>query len=150
MRPSLTRLLALALAITPALHAQFSSGSTGSDGALSYTTAGTYTFDPVALGLNPAGDNVFNFTTITIAANVTLLMPADVLRNRAVIWLATGNVVIAGTLALEGAGGAAMGATNPGQARLPAMPGPGGYPGGGRLISTSPATNGGGLGGGVA
>jgi hypothetical protein len=151
MRPSLTRLLALALAITPALHAQFSSGSTGSDGALSYTTAGTtYTFDPVALGLNPAGDNVFNFTTITIAANVTLLMPADVLRNRAVIWLATGNVVIAGTLALEGAGGAAMSATNPGQARSPAMPGPGGYPGGVGAYLTSPATNGGGLGGGVA
>jgi len=137
-----------ALAIAPALHAQFSSGSTGSDGALNYTTAGTYTFDPQVLGLNPAGDNVFNFTTINIGANVTLNMPADVLRNRAVIWLASGNVTITGTLNLAGANGATMSASNPGQARYPAMPGAGGFPGGVGQYLTSPATNGDGLGAG--
>src|SRR5690349_3158008 len=42
----------------------FSSGSTGADGPLSYTTPGTYIFDPKALNIDPEGDNVFNFTTI--------------------------------------------------------------------------------------
>jgi hypothetical protein len=64
MRLSMTRLWIFGLAIAPALHAQFSSGSTGSDGALNLTTPGTTVFDPVAMGLNPAGDNIFNFTTI--------------------------------------------------------------------------------------
>lgn len=149
MRTSLKSLLLLTLAIAPALRAQFNSGSNGSDGALNYTTAGTYTFDPQILGLNAAGDNVFNFTTINIAANVTLNMPADVLRNRAVIWLAQGNVTIAGTLALQGANGAAESSTNPGQARSPAMPGAGGFPGGVGAYLTSPATNGDGYGAGV-
>jgi hypothetical protein len=148
MKPSLTRLL-LVLTIAPALQAQFSSGSTGSDGALNYPTPGTYTFDPQALGLNPAGDNVFNFTTINIAANVTLNMPADVLRNKPVIWLATGNVTIAGVLNLNGANGAAQSASNPGATRSPAMPGAGGFPGGVGAWMTSAATNGDGYGGGT-
>jgi len=149
MRPSLTRLLVFALVITPVLRAQFSSGSTGSDGALNLTTPGTVVFDPVAMGLNPAGDNIFNFTTINVGANVTLVMTADVLRNRSVIWLATGNVTIAGVLALEGASGTPYSGNNPGAMRSPAMPGPGGFPGGVGGYLTSPATNGGGYGGGV-
>ena len=40
----------------------FTSGSTGSDGALSYTTPGTYNFDPSVGNLDPSGDNIFNFT----------------------------------------------------------------------------------------
>ncbi len=120
----------LALALTPAAQAQFSSGSTGSDGALNLTTGGTVIFDPVAMGLNPAGDNVFNFTTINIAANTTVVMTAGALRNRPVIWLATGNVTIAGKLNLQGADGALLNASNPGETRFPAMPGPGGFPGG--------------------
>jgi hypothetical protein len=144
-----SRLLATALALMPAAWAQFSSGSTGSDGALNYPTAGTYTFDPVVLGLNPAGDNIFNFTTINIAANVTLLMPANVLRWKPVIWLASGNVTIAGTLNLNGAGGANMGGINPGETRYPAIPGAGGFPGGMGAYLTSPATPGGGWGGGT-
>ena len=91
MKLSVTGLMLMAVAIAP-LRAQFSSGSNNSDGALSFTTPGMYTFDPQVLGLNPAGDNVFNFTTINVAAGVTLNMPADVLRNRAVIWLASGVV----------------------------------------------------------
>jgi hypothetical protein len=149
MKSLLTRLLVLALTAAPALRAQFSSGSTGSDGALNLTTAGTVIFDPVAMGLNPAGDNIFNFTTINIAANVTLVMTADVLRNRPVIWLASGNVTIAGTINLSGANGAALSTTNIGDSRYPAMPGPGGFPGGVGAYLASSATNGGGYGGGV-
>ena len=150
MKASLTLWLLLALAVmTPALHAQFSSGSNGSDGALNYTTPGTYIFDPQVLSLNPAGDNVFNFTTINVASGVTLVMTADVLRNRAVVWLASGAVTIAGALNLQGANGAAMSVINPGQARYPAMPGPGGFPGGIGAYLTSPATNGDGFSGGV-
>jgi hypothetical protein len=153
MRSVLTGLFLLALAIAPAARAQFSSGSTGSDGALNFTTAGTYTFDPQVLGLDPAGDNVFNFTTINIAAGVTLNMPAEVLRNKSVIWLASGNVTIAGTLNLAGANGSAeAGGTgnNPGQGRYPAMPGAGGFPGGVGQYLSSAATNGDGFGAGVA
>jgi hypothetical protein len=152
MRSALTGLFLLALAVAPAARAQFSSGSTGSDGALTYTTAGTYTFDPQVLGLDPAGDNIFNFTTINIASGVTLNMPADVLRNRSVIWLASGTVTIAGTLNLAGANGSAeSGGTgnNPGQGRYPAMPGAGGFPGGVGQYLSSPATNGDGYGAGV-
>src|SRR5580658_228940 len=112
MKRSLTRLLLFALALAPAMHAQFSSGSTGADGALTLTTAGTVVFDPVAMGLNPAGDNIFNFTTITIGPATTVVMTADVVRNRSVIWLASGNVSIQGTLNLSGAAGAAMSASN--------------------------------------
>jgi hypothetical protein len=152
MRSALTGLFLLALAIAPAARAQFSSGSTGSDGALNYPTPGTYTFDPQVSNLNPAGDNVFNFTTINIASGVILNMPADVLRNRSVIWLASGAVTIAGTLNLAGANGSAeAGGTgnNPGQGRYPAMPGAGGFPGGVGQYLSSAATNGDGFGAGV-
>lgn len=147
MKTLFTALLVCVLAVS--LHAQFSSGSTGSDGALNLTTPGTVIFDPVAMGLNPAGDNVFNFTTINIASNVTLVMTADVLRNRPVIWLATGNVTIAGTIELSGANGATINSNNIGASRYPAMPGPGGFPGGVGAYQGSPATNGGGYGGGT-
>lgn len=149
MKITWSNLLVVGLAISPVAHAQFNSGSNGSDGALSYTTAGTYTFDPAVMGLNPAGDNVFNFTTINIPVGVTVNMPADVLRNRSVIWLASGNVTIGGTLNLQGANGAVLSAANPGLARSPSMPGPGGFPGGVGSYLTSPATNGGGVNGGV-
>jgi hypothetical protein len=139
----------VAIASVPALDAQFSSGSTGSDGALSYTTPGTYLFNPEALGLDPVGDNIFNFTTINIAAGVTLQLTADLVRNKSVIFLASGNVTIAGALNLNGANGAADSATDPGAGRYPAMPGPGGFPGGVGAYLSSPATNGGGWGGGA-
>jgi hypothetical protein len=136
--------------VSPALFAQFSSGSTGSDGALNLTTAGTVVFDPVAMGLDPAGDNIFNFTTINIGPSTTVVMTANLVRNNSVIWLATGTVTISGTINLAGANGAAMAAANPGATRSPAEPGPGGFPGGVGAYLSSPATAGGGYGGGVA
>jgi hypothetical protein len=128
------QILVLALSsmvCAPVTWAQFSSGSTGADGAYSPTVSGD--FDPVALGLNAAGDNVFNFTTINIPVGVTIKLRASKLRNTAVTWLATGNVTIAGALDLSGAGGAvgntdlaAQLASN----RVLPEPGPGGYTGG--------------------
>src|ERR1039457_4794240 len=95
-------------ALAPTLgQAQFTSGSTGSDGALNLTTPGTAIFHPTALNPppDPAGDNVFNFTTINIGAGVTVVMQAHLLRNKSVIWLATGDVTIAGMLSLSGGNG---------------------------------------------
>src|SRR4051812_44244551 len=77
-------------------HAQtVSSGSNGSDGALNYTTPGTYYFDPKAFNppLNPAGDNVFNFTTINIASGVVVKVSSKILTGP-VYWLAQGAVII--------------------------------------------------------
>jgi hypothetical protein len=110
----------------------FSSGSTGSDGALTYTTPGTYSMDPAALNLNPAGDNIFNFTTITIASGVTLRLDSGNLRGKPVIWLATGNVTIAGTLDLSGINAPNLGSLGADwiSQRLPTSPGAGGFPGG--------------------
>ncbi len=130
-------LLAALFGATSGAAQAFISGSTGSDGALNFTTPGTIDFDPVALGLNPAGDNIFNFTTINIAAGVTVNMRASKLRERSVVFLATGAVTIAGTLALNGATGYPGGS----DATLwaPSEPGPGGYPGGaGGTISSQP------------
>ena len=118
----------------------FSSGSTGSDGALTYTTPGSYSFDPAALGLNAAGDNIFNFTTINIASGVTLRLDSGNLRGKPVIWLATGNVTIAGTLDLTGTNApnlASLGADWISQ-RTPTSPGAGGFPGG---VGARPGTN---------
>ena len=118
--------LALALTVAmPALYGQFSSGSTGADGALSFTTPGTIDFDPVVLGINAAGDNIFNFTTINIASGVTVKLRASKVRNTSVVWLATGAVAIAGTLDLSGFSGNAGNGMHE-----QSEPGPGGYAGG--------------------
>jgi hypothetical protein len=130
---------ALLLPVDAFGQAPFSSGSDTSDGALSFITPGTYNFDPTALGLNKSGDNIFNFTTINIGTGVTLNLQNSYLRGKPVIWLATGNVSIAGTLVLDGAGGqnlSAYGADWISQ-RYPTQPGPGGYPGG---VGSRPGT----------
>ena len=111
----------------------FTSGSTGADGALDFSgvPAGTTViFDPAALRdppLDPEGDSVYHFTTINIPAGVTVRLKADVLGTAPVHWLATGAVQIDGTLNLSGEPG------HPGDTSAvfsPAVPGPGGFPGG--------------------
>src|SRR6202795_646291 len=98
------RTMWVALLLTAGAGAQpFASGSTGADGAYNPTVSGD--FDPAALGLNAAGDNVFNFTTINIPAGVTIRLRGTKVRNLPVVWLATGNVTIAGTLNLNGDAG---------------------------------------------
>jgi hypothetical protein len=127
-----TLLTGLLLALPNLVPAQtFSSGSTGADGAYSPTVSGD--FDPVALNINAAGDNIFNFTTINIPAGVTIRLRASKVRNAPVTWLATGNVTIAGTINISGDTGYALDAGNPSltlSTRRPAEPGAGGYYGG--------------------
>jgi len=127
----------------------FSSGSTGSDGALNYTVPGTYNFDPSVGNLDPSGDNIFNFTTINIASGVTLNLTSALLRNKPVIWLASGAVTIAGYLVLDGV--AAPNLNSYGvewiDYRVPTPGGPGGFPGGVGARPSSPALPGLGPGG---
>lgn len=144
----------LALAVPVAARAQtWNSGSDGHDGALDYSQVAsgtTVVFDPTTHDppLDTDGDNVFHFTTITIPTGVTIRLLGNKLRNRAVFWLAQGDVEIAGTIDLSGSSGhsgTAYGAWGPSQ------PGPGGFPGGAgttdRYLGT--AQPGGGPGGGA-
>ena len=117
-----------ALAGAALLAQTFNSGSNGSDGALSLTTPGTIDFDPVALGKDTDGDNVFHFITINIGTGVIVRLKNGLLRGKPVVWLASGAVTITGTLDLSGQSGYAANSTL--VSRLPAEPGPGGYPGG--------------------
>lgn len=125
----------------------FNSGSNGSDGALNLTTPGEIVFDPAKFNppLDPDGDNVFHFTTITIAAGVTVKLKNLPLRGKPVIWLASGDVKIEGTIDLSGQAGQA---TNDQVLanRVPAEPGPGGYAGGIGATPTSAARPGSGPG----
>ncbi len=127
------RLISIACVFTTSVMqalAQFSSGSTGADGALDILDPGTPTtivFDPAVgdIRLDPDGDNVYHFTTITIPANVTLRLGADVLGHTPVHWLASGAVRIEGTLDLNGQAGHACG-----QPPVPGIAGAGGFNGG--------------------
>jgi hypothetical protein len=136
------------LASGTALAQTFSSGSTGTDGALTYNTPGTYVFDPKTFSppLDPAGDNIFNFTTITIAAGVTVKLQGNVL-NGPVVWLAQGAVTINGTIDLSGQDG--FSASNTTQ-RTNTIAGAGGYGGGYPGVGANPAGAGLGPGGGVS
>ena len=125
-------LAALWFAGSAAAQAPFTSGSTGVDGALNYTAPGTVVFDPATLGLNPAGDNIFNFTTINIASGVTLKLTNNLMRGKPVIFLASGNVTIAGQINLDGATAPTLSSYGADwiTQRVPSQPGPGGFPGG--------------------
>src|SRR5438128_10071653 len=83
--------LALVLVSTRAGTQSFSSGSDGSDGALTVpANAGTIVFEPMDTArwgkvLDPDGDGVYNFTTITISSGSTLKLQGDKV-NRPVFW----------------------------------------------------------------
>jgi hypothetical protein len=102
MRALVMGSLAVACAVGPlgaveALAQTFSSGSTGADGAFAPTAS-------VVLAV-PA-DGVFNFTTITIPAGVTVSFAAGPGRPRPPVSLrATGNVVIRGRIDVSGTAG---------------------------------------------
>lgn len=130
--PSLAALL-LAAALAGPAFAAFTSGSDGSDGALTIPAGDgspqTIDFDPRTIngGIDANGDSVYHFTTITIPANITLRLRADKCGSLPIHWLATGDVVIAGTLDLSATG------VDPvpfGQLPQYSVPGPGGFPGG--------------------
>lgn len=110
----------------------FSSGSTGADGALDFSNlpAGSVVvFDPKKFSppLNPAGDNIFNFTTINIPSGITVKLSGRVLTGP-VFWLASGDVTINGKIDLNGENGAVPTVTLSGRVR--AMPGAGAFSGG--------------------
>jgi hypothetical protein len=120
----------IALGMGAAMAQTFTSGSTGADGALNFpgTPAGTVIdFDPATFtpALDTDGDSVYHFTTITIPANVTVRLRANKAGTAPIHWLATGAVVIDGTLDLNGENGHT--GTAP---RIPSVPGPGGFAGG--------------------
>src|SRR5689334_15386466 len=99
-------LLGVMLALTLNASAQFSSGSTGADGPLDFsnvTPGSVVIFDPTKFTAVPhvAGQNIFNFTTITIPANVTVVLSGQNLIGP-VFWLAQGDVRINGHIALDG------------------------------------------------
>lgn len=108
----------------------------------------TFLFDPRAFTprLDADGDNVYHFTTITIPAGITVRMSGDTVGGP-VYWLASGAVTIDGTLDLSG--GAGHGVTTAPSARIPWIPGPGGFGGGIGGNTTSPAQSGNGPLGGV-
>jgi hypothetical protein len=111
---------AIALMVSAsALPAQFVSGSTGADGALDIQSN---TVLPVQ------EDGVHNYTTINVAGGVTLSFSPNT-DNTPVIFLATGDVTIDGTINLDGqslTSDSFVGGV-PGNE---SQPGPGGYPGG--------------------
>jgi hypothetical protein len=79
----------------PFAAASFHSGSTGADGALDVT-------QNTELQLPP--DGVFNFTTVTVASGATLTFKKNE-QNTPVTILATGDVVIQGTVDIRGKNG---------------------------------------------
>jgi hypothetical protein len=133
----------LLIACMTAEAQDFNSGSNGSDGALNLTTPGTVIFDPAKFTppLDPDGDNVFHFTTITIGPGVIVQLKNIPLRGRSVIWLASGDVKIEGTIDLSGQTGHPTNDPVPAN-RVPAEPGPGGYAGGVGATTISAAHSG--------
>ena len=96
------------------IHAQnsFNSGSTGADGAFNPTTTQTITVPD---------SGVFNFTTVNIPGNVTITFARNA-TNKPLTILASGDVVIAGIINIDGKPGNSNG--NGG------LGGPGGFNGG--------------------
>lgn len=121
------RALGLAMLFGSVSAAQFSSGSDGSDGALTFpANAGTVVFNPATLNLDQDGDGVYHFTTVTVPTGTTVRLSADVLgEGKPVIWLASGLVTIEGTIDLNGQTGA-----GPTETRVPSVAGAGGFNGG--------------------
>ena len=96
---------ALAVAIPCSAQPSFVSGSTGSDGALDFSSVPsgqTVVFDPTTYNppLNPSHNNIFNFTTISIPSGVTVRLSGRKLTGP-VYWLATGAVTINGTASIH-------------------------------------------------
>jgi hypothetical protein len=117
----------------------FSSGSTGADGAFAPATT-------QAIVVPDSG--VFNFTTVNIPAGVTITFTRNA-TNKPLTILASGDVVIAGTINIDGKPGNTNG--------LGGLGGPGGYNGGGGgygfdqsfsgVPGDGPSSGGGGIGG---
>jgi hypothetical protein len=106
-------LMILLFSLTANADAAFVSGSTGANGAFNPTTNTEVTL--------PA-DGILNYTTVNIPSGVTVTFKKNA-ANTPVYILATGDVVIAGTIKIDG-GDAIQNST------LNGSGGPGGYDGG--------------------
>src|ERR1039458_9724484 len=98
------RCILIGILLTAALpvEAQFTSGSTGTDGALDYSSqppGTTIMFNPATFS-HTATQPVYNFTTITIPSGVTVRL-SGAMNPAPVIWLASGAVQIAGNRSEE-------------------------------------------------
>ena len=112
--------------------AQFSSGSTGADGALNVTASTT---------LDLPANGIFNYTTITVPLGVTLSFNRNAL-NTPVYLLATGDVLISGIIDVS--------AVNDANSPAAGRGGPGGFDGGFGAFQGFPSGDGQGPGGGRA
>jgi hypothetical protein len=132
-------LLSLLACAALTAHAQntFNSGSTGADGAFSPTVSQTIVVPD---------SGVFNFTTVTIPSNVSITFARNT-TNKSVTILASGDVLITGSINIDGKPGNSTGAGGSG--------GPGGFNGGAggygfdQSFSGIPADGPGGGGGGI-
>lgn len=129
---SCTLLLVFLSAFAIHANAQFSSGSTGTDGALDYSNLPANTtviFDPGQFNpsVHTPGLYVYNFTHINIPAGITVVLSGQLIKGP-VFWLSQGDVQINGSILVSGQAGAA--ATIDTSLRVPAVPGPGGFVGG--------------------
>ncbi len=148
---TLSIIASMILIVAGALPAQtFDSGSDESDGALDLTTPGTVDFDPATFvpPLDPDGDNIYHFTTITIGPDVIVRLDSRYLDGPP-FWLASGVVQIDGAIELNGEDGL-DGPELAANSRFPALPGAGGFGGGIGSLASSVPTDGLGPGGGVA
>lgn len=130
---ALTLLCLMMIGLTArSAQAQFSSGSTGADGALNPAV-------DVTITLPPSG--VLNYTTVNIPPNVIVRFTRNAL-NMPVTILAQGNVAISGEIIVSGDGSSG---------RLGGLGGPGGFRGGngGTFLDSPFGTPGDGPGGGL-
>lgn len=129
-------------AAAPSLAQTFNSGSTGSLGAFAPTINTTIALPP---------DGVLNYTTVNIQSGVTVTFTPNA-ANTPVTMLATGNVVIAGALNLNGVSGTLRDITlSPPDLHPGGRGGPGGFRGGQsgmKGLTNNAASGGQGLGGG--
>lgn len=122
----------LCLAVSFSLQAQkfqVPGGSTGADGVLDVTQN---------TELPARNDGVYNYTTINVAAGVTLTFPRNA-SNTPIYLLATGDITLNGTIDVSGKAGTVL---------VGGLGGPGGYDGGNPGAVGMPGGNGLGPGGG--
>lgn len=117
------RTLALALAFAGTGSHAYDSGGTGADGAFAPTVS-------TELQLPP--DGVFNFSSVSIPAGVTVVFKRNA-ANTPVVWKVAGDVTVEGTIDVSGATSPATGTQGDGMIGddgIGGAGGPGGYDGG--------------------
>ena len=117
-----------------AIAAPFVSGSSGADGAFAPQTS-------TQIQLPESG--MLNFTTVNIPTGVTVTFKKNS-TNTPVTILATGDVIVNGTIDVGGTDGASVLDSISADDTLPGVGGPGGYNGGFGASKGTPGSSGGG------